>query len=366
MHSAHRDLETKFKRTRQDLVKALDEKTLYQDQVSLKIDEITELKTKNTDQNSKITNLKENVESLQRDLSIKSDQLSEFEQRTAKTLDELDLVKYKLQEQQKELTETKLKTDVLTSTNDGLTSERAHLTVELKETRDLQKSYETKCGELIVQLNEVQTEYQTIRKRMIGSDELAREREERIEKFKTDLHQNKIDIEKLTIEHESLKINHTKVEEQYASATTDLDDTTEKLHLTNKVRHETEIKLGEEIEKCKGLQEIVKVKEDSLGKKATEIEELDKRVIDLERAQEALDIKKQGIERQLELSKKQATEKIASLNEIIAGEKETREMWIERYEKEQQEHTATNATLLETKSEYKDQVLATKNAEIKL
>jgi len=45
-------------------VKALDEKTLYQDQVSLKIDEITELKTKNTDQNSKITNLKEKVESL--------------------------------------------------------------------------------------------------------------------------------------------------------------------------------------------------------------------------------------------------------------------------------------------------------------
>lgn len=139
---------------------------------------------------------------------------------------------------------------------------------------------------------------------MIGSDELAREREERIEKYKTDLHQMKTDIEKLTIEHESLKINHTKVEEQYASATADLEDTTEKLHLTNKVRHETEIKLGEEIEKCKGLQEIVKVKEDSLGKKATEIEELDKRVIDLERAQEALDIKKQGIERQLELSKK--------------------------------------------------------------
>lgn len=31
----------------------------------------------------------------------------------------------------------KLRTDVLTSTNDGLTSERSHLTVELKETREL-------------------------------------------------------------------------------------------------------------------------------------------------------------------------------------------------------------------------------------
>jgi hypothetical protein len=71
--------------------------------------------------------LKEKVEGLQRDLGIKSEQLTEFEQRTAKTLDELDLAKYKLQEQQKELTEIKLKTDVLISTNDGLTSERNHL-----------------------------------------------------------------------------------------------------------------------------------------------------------------------------------------------------------------------------------------------
>ena len=49
MHSAHRDLETKFKRTRQDLQKALSEKQSYQDQVSVKIDEITELKSKNTE-----------------------------------------------------------------------------------------------------------------------------------------------------------------------------------------------------------------------------------------------------------------------------------------------------------------------------
>lgn len=31
MHSAHRDLETKFKRTRQDLLKATEEKEYFQD-----------------------------------------------------------------------------------------------------------------------------------------------------------------------------------------------------------------------------------------------------------------------------------------------------------------------------------------------
>ncbi len=41
-------------------------------------------------------------------------------------------------------------------------------------------------------------------------------------------------------------------------------------------------------------------------------------------------------------------------------------MWIERYEKEQRDHTATNAQLLSTKSQLKDQILQTKNTEIKL
>lgn len=40
-------------------------------------------------------------------------------------------------------------------------------------------------------------------------------------------------------------------------------------------------------------------------------------------------------------------------------------MWIERYEKEQKEHQTTGALLMQSKSEYRDQMLATKNAEIK-
>jgi len=56
--------------------------------------------------------------------------------------------------------------------------------------------------------------------------------------------------------------------------------------------------------------------------------------MDLQRSNEALDTKKQGVERQFELTKKQLNEKISNLNEIINSEKETREMWIERYEKE--------------------------------
>ena len=59
-------------------------------------------------------------------------------------------------------------------------------------------------------------------------------------------------------------------------------------------------------------------------------------------------------------------DKIASLNDIIQAEKETRDMWIERFEKEVKEHSKTQQDLLSCKSELKDEILNVKSTEIKL
>lgn len=161
-------------------------------------------------------------------------------------------------------------------------------------------------------------------------------------------------------------IEFDKTRDQLATCQKDLIDTVSKLHTTNKARHETEIRLGEAMEKQKIDSEALKLKDEMITRKNNDCEEYDKRIVELMRTNESLDTKKQGIERQFELTKKQLNEKINNLNEIINGEKETREMWIERYEKEQKEHNITNAQLLVTKSDHRDQLLATKNAEIKL
>jgi len=99
-------------------------------------------------------------------------------------------------------------------------------------------------------------------------------------------------------------IQHEKIKEQYDTCKTDLDNAIEKLHLTNKVRHETELKLTEEQEKTRSLQDVIRDKDEQLHKRASEIEDLDKRVIELERANETIEIKKSAIERQAEINKK--------------------------------------------------------------
>lgn len=189
---------------------------------------------------------------------------------------------------------------------------------------------------------------------MIGFNEISKEREEKIKALKDELKHLKITNEDLDIKYGTLKINYEKMEEQTKSVKSDYEDVVDKLHKMNKARHDLETKLSDEIERNKSLLEVVKLKDETLNKRTREIEELDKKLIDLERTNENVEIKKQGIERQFDLAKKQLTEKINNLNEVITGEKETRDMWIERYEKEQKEHTVTNSDLLQARSDLKD------------
>lgn len=60
-----------------------------------------------------------------------------------------------------------------------------------------------------------------------------------------------------------------------------MKDVAEKLHVTNKVRHETEIKLSEAIEEKKGAGEVLKMNNETLLRKQAEFDELDKRCIEL-------------------------------------------------------------------------------------
>jgi len=134
----------------------------------------------------------------------------------------------------------------------------------------------------------------------------------------------------------------------------------------NKARHDLETKITDEIEKNRALVETNRRKEESILSKQNEIEDMDKKIIDLERNIETVEVKLQGVQRQSDLAKKQLQDKIQSLSEAVASEKQTRDMWVERFEKEQKEHSKTQTELLGVRSELKDSQLVVKTGEIKI
>ena len=159
MHSAYRELNTKYMRAVKDLEITIEQKDKAEKEMTQKQAENIEIQKEMVTKNTQIGTNIEKISTLSRELDIKIQQVLDFEKRNAKSQDEIDLLSYKLQEQQKDITEMRLKTDVLSSTNDGLMSEKKHLTTELNETRSLYKTYEEKCSELMNSLHEQTTVY---------------------------------------------------------------------------------------------------------------------------------------------------------------------------------------------------------------
>jgi chromosome segregation ATPase len=75
MHSAHRDLESKYKRVLSDLTNSQQQIKMLNEKLSGKTDEVTDLKTVQAEHETIIARNKEEIESQRRELNIKSRQL---------------------------------------------------------------------------------------------------------------------------------------------------------------------------------------------------------------------------------------------------------------------------------------------------
>jgi len=98
MHSAHRELESKYKRVLSDFKTGKDNMKLMHDKLSTRQDEITSLKQEKAESDSTMLQDKETIASLNRELQIKARQMRDMDLRTQKCQDELDLFRYKVQE----------------------------------------------------------------------------------------------------------------------------------------------------------------------------------------------------------------------------------------------------------------------------
>jgi chromosome segregation ATPase len=82
------------------------------------------------------------------------------------------------------------------------------------------------------------------------------------------------------------------------------------------------------------IKETVANKEQHIERLKKEIEKTGKRLAEVERQSDILEIKKKSVDKQSEIQRKQLLEKIKNLEELVSSEKDSREMWINRYETE--------------------------------
>lgn len=76
--------------------------------------------------------MEEKVEGQARDIKVKNEQFADKDRQIDKLMREFDDLRYKYGDAQKDMSESKMKAEVLKSVNDSLTAEKEHLTNELQ------------------------------------------------------------------------------------------------------------------------------------------------------------------------------------------------------------------------------------------
>ena len=90
-------------------------------------------------------------------------------------------------------------------------------------------------------------------------------------------------------------------------------------------------------------------------------EEEQKKLSEIERKADTLEIEKNSLVKQNDIQRKQLLDKINQQTELIAAEKDTREIWINRYEKEQKAHIKTHTDFMKLRAEMQEMTLKFEN-----
>ena len=101
MHSAHRDLESKYKRVLTELANTNKHLSMANTKLTERNTEITQLKTTKAEYEATITAHTETIASTRRDIDIKSKQIKDLDQRYTITNTELESFRHRIQDLQK-------------------------------------------------------------------------------------------------------------------------------------------------------------------------------------------------------------------------------------------------------------------------
>ena len=110
-----------------------------------------------------------------------------------------------------------------------------------------------------------------------------------------------------------------------------------------------------------GAKEALEQREEHLKTTLKKYDDNHKKLIEVERRADSLDIELKSLTSQTDIQRRQLMDKIQQQRDLIAAEKDTKEVWVGRYEREQKAHIETHTALLELRAEMQEATVKFEN-----
>ena len=366
MHSIHRDLGTKYRRALLDIETLQNTNELLNSKKLEIIEQLNKMKAEHAEQNTKMAYDREKILALERENRIKVDQVSDLLNKTSEMQEKFDKLQYQYQLSLKQISEQKLGIDVYTSQIQTLKNEKTHLRQSEVESRMLKEVFEEKLRETSEELKKTTEQLQLSQREVLGFSEIKKEREERIDKLKSDLDTMTVNYHKTDAELTKTKIDLDKTTIQLASIQIEYTNTVEKVKKINKARNDKEARLSQEKHIKVQLKKEIRELKDQLKLKDHKIDELNDKITQKEKEISSVNIDMDSLDKKSALQINQLNEKLVNVSGLLLAEQESKSGWVDKFEKEQKSHMASASELLQIKSINKDLELKAKDLEIRL
>ena len=366
MHSIHRDLGTKYRRALLDIETLQNTNELLNSKKLEIIEQLNKMKAEYAEQNTKMAYDREKILALERENGIKIDQVNDLLNKTSEMQERYDKLQYQYQLALKQVSEQKLGIDVYTSQIQTLKNEKTHLRQSEVESRMLKEVFENKLRDTADELKKTTEQLQLSQREVLGFTEIKKEREERIDKLKADLDAMTVNFHRTDAQLTKTSIDLDKTSIQLASIQVEYTNTVEKLKRINKARNDKEARLSQEKHLKMQLKKEVKELKEQIKVKDHKLDEINDKITDKEKEISSIHIDLDSLDKKSALQINQLNEKIINISGLLLAEQESKNSWIDKFEKEQKLHMSSTSELLQVKSTNKDLELKAKDLEVRL
>ena len=164
---------------------------------------------------------------------------------------------YTINDQTKVMTEQRLKIDIVETKCEGLLADIRHLEVQLKESNEFKELYDVDNIKLREDFTKLLEKHNIINAELSGFHVILETQNEKLSQQKDDITRLTDENYDLTATIDSMNVELQKMNEWYKNTKADLDETIDRLHLANRVRHELELRLHAELDANYRLQRTI-------------------------------------------------------------------------------------------------------------
>ena len=354
MHFINRDLNSKYRRALLDIETLQNTNELLNSKKIESVELYNQMKTEYEEQIAIIKHDKKKIEALEFENNSLKDQVVELCEKSAIMQAKADKLQYKSQVSLKKITELQFTVEANVSQIQTLKTEKDHLKQNEKEARSFKELFEQKYRDTTEEIKKLTDDFQLAQREIIGFDEIKKEREERIDRLKSELNEITEAYDKVDTELTKISNQFQMISSKFYSLNIEYSNTVDKLKKINQARNEKEEKLSLEKYTNTLLNKQIAESKEQLKQKDVKIEDLNNQIKSKDREITRLHYDYDSLEKRTTLHIKQLNDKILNVSGVLLAEQQSSGDLSEKYKEEKKLRVDAETELVTTKSHNKD------------